>query len=231
MRCPLGRACAGGGPAETTSARAGERGAKVSDAATRARTTSAGRATYLGSARSLALRSLVRGVTMAAIDVKVVVLSAVLALTASAGVFRLTSPAFRSGGAIPERFTCDGADVSPPLRWTAPPARARTLALQVVDVSTPSRFVHWLAWGISPRSRGLAAGARPPRQGTNEFGRIGWGGPCPPSGEKHRYVFVLYALGKPVRLRNGATAGRFRRAVGYAGIVSQTHLVGTYRRP
>jgi Raf kinase inhibitor-like YbhB/YbcL family protein len=167
---------------------------------------------------------------MAAIDVKVVVLSAVLALTASAGVFRLTSPAFRSGGAIPERFTCDGADVSPPLRWTAPPARARTLALQVVDVSTPSRFVHWIAWGISPRSRGLAAGARPPRQGRNDFGRVGWGGPCPPAGSTHRYLFVLYALMNPLRLSNGATVRQFQHAVGSAGMVRQPLLIGTYRR-
>jgi Raf kinase inhibitor-like YbhB/YbcL family protein len=150
-------------------------------------------------------------------------LVSVLALT-------LSSPAFHSGGAIPKRFTCDGAGISPPLRWTAPP-RARSLAFQVVDVSTPSKFVHWLAWGMSPRSRGLAAGGRPPRQGRNDFGRVGYGGPCPPSGTKHRYVFLLYALGKPVRLRNGATAGQFRRAVRSVGIVSQTILVGTYRRP
>ena len=75
------------------------------------------------------------------------------------------------GRAIPKRFTCDGADVSPPLRWKAPPPRARGLALLVVDVSTPGPFVHWLAWGVSPRSRRLAAGARPPRQGRNDFGR------------------------------------------------------------
>jgi Raf kinase inhibitor-like YbhB/YbcL family protein len=162
--------------------------------------------------------------------VKLVVLSAALALAASAWPFRLSSSAFRAGGAIPKRFTCDGAGISPPLRWTAAPPRARTLALQVVDVSTPSKFVHWLGWGMSPRSRGLAAGARPPRQGTNDFGRVGWGGPCPPVGERHRYVFTLLALMKPLRLRNGATARDFRRAVGSAGIVRQTLLVGTYRR-
>jgi len=144
--------------------------------------------------------------------------------------FALSSAAFRAGGPIPKRFTCDGADVSPPLRWTAPPTRVRTLALQVVDVTTPSRFTHWTAWGIAPRTRSLAAGARPPRQGRNDFGRLGWGGPCPPVGTKHRYLFVLYALGSPLRLRNGATAGQFRHAVGSAGIVRQTLLIGTYRR-
>jgi Raf kinase inhibitor-like YbhB/YbcL family protein len=166
---------------------------------------------------------------MGRISVKAVVLSAVLALAISTGAFRLTSPAFRSGGTIPKRFTCDGANVSPPLRWTAPPARARAIALQVVDVSTPNRFVHWLAWGISPRSRGLTAGARPPLEGRNGFGLVSWSGPCPPTGTKHRYVFVLYALASPLRLRNGASAPEFRRAVSAATTVRQTILIGTYR--
>ena len=160
---------------------------------------------------------------------KLLVLAA-LGVAALAPPIRLSSPAFRSGGAIPSRFTCDGANVSPPLRWTAAPLRARTLALQVVDVSTPSKFVHWLAWGISPRSRGLAAGARPLQQGRNDFGRVGWGGPCPPEGMRHRYSFVLLALMHPLRLRNGATAREFRRAISSAGIVNQTVLIGTYRR-
>jgi Raf kinase inhibitor-like YbhB/YbcL family protein len=163
--------------------------------------------------------------------VKAVALAAALALAApAAGAFRLSSPAFRSGGPIPQRFTCDGVGLSPPLRWTAPPRRARELALQVVDVSTPSRFVHWLAWGISPRSHGLAAGARPPRQGVNDFGRVGWSGPCPPTGTNHRYVFVLYALGKRLTLRSRATARDFRRAVGSANVVRRIQLIGTYRR-
>jgi Raf kinase inhibitor-like YbhB/YbcL family protein len=147
----------------------------------------------------------------------------------SALVVTLSSPAFHSGGAIPRRFTCDGAGISPPLRWTAP-RRARSLALQVVDVSTPSRFVHWLAWGISPRSHGLLAGARPPRQGRNDFGRVGYGGPCPPSGESHRYVFRLYALRKPLRLRSGASAQQFRRALG-GDVLRAAQLAGSYRRP
>jgi Raf kinase inhibitor-like YbhB/YbcL family protein len=169
---------------------------------------------------------------MARMRVTVLLVAAALALVgaSAASALRLTSPAFRSGGAIPKRFSCDGADVSPPLHWTAPPARTRTIALQVVDVSTPSRFVHWLAWGISPRSRGLTAGARPPRQGRNDFGRVGWGGPCPPAGTTHRYVFMLYALARPLRLQTGASAREFQQAVGRAGMVRQALLIGTYRR-
>ena len=142
----------------------------------------------------------------------------------------LSSPAFHSGGAIPKRYTCDGAEVSPPLRWTAPPRPARSLALLVEDTSTPQVFKHWLAWGMSPRSRGLATGARPPRQGRNDFGRVGYGGPCPPSGTNHRYVFRLYALRKPLRLRSGASAQQFRRAL-RGDVLAQARLVGTYHRP
>jgi Raf kinase inhibitor-like YbhB/YbcL family protein len=161
--------------------------------------------------------------------VKLLAVSAALALLPLVPS-SLTSPAFRRGGAIPKRFTCDGADVSPPLRWKAPPPRARGLALLVVDVSTPSPFVHWLAWGMSPRSRGLAAGARPPRQGRNDFGRLGWGGPCPPASARHRYGFVLYVLRRPVELRNGAAGREFGRAVRRAGVLRQELLLGTYRR-
>jgi Raf kinase inhibitor-like YbhB/YbcL family protein len=150
-------------------------------------------------------------------------LLSVLALT-------LSSPAFHSGGAIPKRYTCDGAGISPPLRWTAPPRAARSLALLVEDASTPQVFKHWLAWGISPRSRSLAAGARPPRQGRNDFGSVGYGGPCPPSGTTHRYVFRLYALRKPLALRRGASPQQFRRALG-GDVLRVAQLVGTYRRP
>jgi Raf kinase inhibitor-like YbhB/YbcL family protein len=154
----------------------------------------------------------------------------VIATLVSVLALTLSSPAFHTGGPIPKRFTCDGAGVSPPLRWTAPPRGTRSLALLVEDLSTPQVFKHWLAWGISPRSRGLAAGARPPRQGTNDFGSVGYGGPCPPSGTNHRYVFRLYALRKPLRLRSGAGSQQFRRAL-RGDVLRVAQLVGTYRRP
>src|ERR671931_13615 len=203
MRWPLGRAWAGGRPAETSTARAGERGAKTSDAATRARATSAGRATSLRSARSIPLPSLVRGVTMGRMRAKALLLATALALAlpavaSAAAAFRLTSPAFRSGGAIPKRFSCDGADVSPPLRWTAPPRRTRSLVLLVVDTSTKPPYTHWLAWGISPR------------------------------GPKHRYVFRLYALRTPLKLAAGATARDLDRALRPANVLRRASLAGTY---
>ncbi len=124
----------------------------------------------------------------------------------------LSSPAFAPGHAIPARYTCDGADVSPPLRWTTPPPGTRSLALAVVDLDTSPPFRHWRLAGIPPRVRRLAAGTRVGRSGPNDFGRVGYGGPCPPPGQTHRYRFELSAVGPGGRLLARAT------------------LVGTYRR-
>jgi Raf kinase inhibitor-like YbhB/YbcL family protein len=126
-----------------------------------------------------------------------VAIASVLVAVSAGAATRLTlvSPAFRPGGTIPKRFTCDGADLSPPLRWSTPPAGTRSLAISVIDLDAP-RFHHWLGWGISPARRGLAAGQHPPHQAINGFGRRGYGGPCPPSG-RHRYQFSLYALNTP----------------------------------
>ena len=150
-----------------------------------------------------------------------------LAVVAAALV--LSSPAFHSGHAIPQRYTCAGNGESPPLRWTVPPARTRSFALRVYDPDARG-FTHWLAWGIAATSRGMAAGSRAPREGTNDFGRRGFGGPCPPPGAAHHYVFVLYALARPMKLASGARAAAFTAAVGAAGVLRRATLVGTYRR-
>ena len=170
---------------------------------------------------------------MGRMRVKALLLATVLALVgaSSASAFRLSSPAFRGGGAIPKRFTCDGADVSPPLRWTAPPRRTRSLALVLEDTSTAPTFMHWLAWGVAPRVRALAPGARLTLQGRNDFGRSGYGGPCPPSGAKHRYVFRVYALRKPLKLAAGASARELDRVLRPTNVLGSASLVGTYRRP
>ena len=109
--------------------------------------------------------------------------------------FALSSPAFHSGGTIPRLYTCDGRNVSPPLRWTAPPRATRSFGLTVTDPDAPGgTFVHWVAWGIPGSARKLAPGARPMYESKNSAGRPGYTGPCPPAGPAHRYVFRLYAL-------------------------------------
>jgi Raf kinase inhibitor-like YbhB/YbcL family protein len=124
----------------------------------------------------------------------------------------LTSPAFAGGGRIPARYTCNGPDLSPPLRWTAPPAGTSSFRVTVIDTSAHD-FVHWDARGIPSATRALAAGARVPREGTNGFGSTGWGGPCPPAGPAHTYVFTLQALDRRGKvLATARLLGRYAAA-------------------
>jgi Raf kinase inhibitor-like YbhB/YbcL family protein len=161
-----------------------------------------------------------------------VAVALLLASTTAAGgaaPFTLTSPAFRAQAAMPAKFSCDGRNISPALRWTAPPRGTRSFALSMDDVDAPGgTFNHWLAWGIRASSRGLAEGARPPRQGTTSADRIGYVGPCPPSG-RHRYFFRLYALARPLTLRRGARSDAFHKAL-RGRVLATARLIGTYRR-
>ncbi len=126
----------------------------------------------------------------------------------------LTSASFHGGGVIPEAYTCDGRNVSPPLRWTVPPRGTRSLSLKVVDVDAHG-FVHWDVRRIPVAVRGLAAGYRghAVTEGVNSLGARGYTGPCPPPGSGvHRYVFTMRALGAGGKvLARARLVGRFAR--------------------
>jgi Raf kinase inhibitor-like YbhB/YbcL family protein len=113
----------------------------------------------------------------------------------------LTSPGLPPGGEIPRQYTCDGSDISPPLAWSGAPKGTASFALVVEDPDAPGgTFRHWAAYDIAATATGLAAGqgaTAPFAQASNDFGKIGYGGPCPPSGTRHRYVFTLMALSQP----------------------------------
>ena len=146
--------------------------------------------------------------------------------------FTLTSPSFEAGGAIPRRFTCDGADLSPALAWEGAPATAAAFAL-IVDDPDARGFVHWVAYNLAGSvagrlAEGAAAAPGAPAQGRNDFGRIGYGGPCPPSGT-HRYVFTLLALARPLSLPGGPSAAQVRSAAREVTI-GEAVLGGTYTR-
>jgi Raf kinase inhibitor-like YbhB/YbcL family protein len=149
--------------------------------------------------------------------------------------FTLTSSAFTGGGTIPKRYTCDGEDVSPPLSWSgvaggageAPAAYAL-----IVDDPDANEFVHWVAVDIPGASTQLPEGARGSAagiQGRNDFGRTGYGGPCPPRGRAHRYVFQLLALSRTLGLKGTPTAQDVRRAAAGATLAEAT-LSATYTR-
>lgn len=144
--------------------------------------------------------------------------------------FELTSPEFHHGGAIPRRYTCDGDDISPPLTWSGAPDGAVSLAL-VMDDPDARGFVHWVVYNLDASATGgLQTGWSETGefQGTNSFGRVGYGGPCPPSGE-HRYVVRLLALDTLLALE-GAPRADDLLAAADGHVLAEARLEGTYRR-
>jgi Raf kinase inhibitor-like YbhB/YbcL family protein len=150
----------------------------------------------------------------------------------------LSSTAYTEGGDIPRQHTGDGPDTSPPLSWSDPPAGTRSLALICDDPDAPRKtWVHWVIYNLPADLRRLEAGvpaaeALPngARQGKNDFGKPGYGGPAPPRGKPHRYFFRLYALDAPPDLPAGATSAQLLAAM--AGhILDEGQLMGRYGRP
>lgn len=152
----------------------------------------------------------------------------------------MTSPAFVHLGEIPQQYTCDGEDHAPPLAWSGVPAGTKSLALIVDDPDAPDPkapkrvYVHWVLYNIPPETTGLAASVLPgdlpagTLEGLNDWGRTGYGGPCPPIG-RHRYFHKLYALDKVLRDLERPTKTQLI-AVMEDHILAEAHLVGTYQR-
>ena len=155
--------------------------------------------------------------------------------------FSLESEAFASEAAIPSRYTCDGEDVSPGLSWSDAPANTEAFAMILDDPDAPGgTFTHWLLYNVPPSLSSLPEGvpndAAPPvaagqaaHQGLNDFGTLGYGGPCPPPGAAHRYNFTLYALDETVDLAPGASKQRLLEAM-QGHILGEGRLIGTYSR-
>jgi Raf kinase inhibitor-like YbhB/YbcL family protein len=146
--------------------------------------------------------------------------------------FTLTSTAFAEGDAIPREFSCDGQDVSPPLSWTGVPSGAGALVL-VVDDPDARGFVHWIVLDLPGADGDLPKGVSPtadaPQQGRNDFGKVGWGGPCPPSGT-HHYRFTLTVIAAPLGLAGHPDNQDVAAALGKAEVLGRTILTATYRR-
>lgn len=147
-------------------------------------------------------------------------------------LFSLSSTAFSDGRAIPQRFTCDGEDASPDLTWSGAPDGTQALALILTDPDARD-FVHWLVYNMTGTPSGglpLAVSSSPdaPPQGTNSFGRPGYGGPCPPSGV-HHYRFVLYSLDQPLELAGAPRIGELRAAMD-GHVIGEASITGTYHR-
>jgi Raf kinase inhibitor-like YbhB/YbcL family protein len=155
-------------------------------------------------------------------------LAAIASFAAGGAKMRITSSAFQQGGNIPSKFSCDGPNTNPPLQISDVPPEAKSLVLIVDDPDAPSGlFTHWAVWNISPQTNTIAEGSTPKGgQGTNDFGRSGYGGPCPPSGT-HRYYFKIFALDRELDLPFGAKRGQLDVAL-KGHVIAQGELMGRY---
>jgi Raf kinase inhibitor-like YbhB/YbcL family protein len=150
---------------------------------------------------------------------------------------QLTSSAFVEGKEIPRQYTCQGKDVSPPLKWSGVPTGAKSLVLIADDPDAPmGTWVHWVLFDLPPattdlsedmpKTQHLPGGAK---QGLNDFKRLGYGGPCPPPGKPHRYFFKLFALDALLDLKPGATKKDVEAAM-KGHVLAEGQLMGTYQR-
>lgn len=150
---------------------------------------------------------------------------------------RITCTAFAEGQPIPDKYTCAGPDVSPPLAWSGAPAGTKNFALIADDPDAPmGTWVHWVIYNLPPTATALAENTPPAKefpdgakQGVNDFGKIGYGGPCPPPGKPHHYHFKIYALDTTLALKPGATKKELLKAMD-GRVLAQGELIGTYQR-
>jgi hypothetical protein len=149
---------------------------------------------------------------------------------------KITSSTFTEGGRIPKQYTCDGADISPDLSWAGVPESTKSLVLICDDPDAPmGTWVHWVLFNIPPGESALPAKtpsnanlSNGAKHGTNDFRRLGYGGPCPPGGT-HRYYFKLYALDIELNLDSGATKSKVEEAM-RGHILAEGQLMGKYQR-
>ena len=156
---------------------------------------------------------------------------------AASSKIELKTTSFTPGGFIPKRFTCEAADVSPALAWTDPPLGTQSFAIIEDDPDAPSgTFVHWVVYDLPAAYRklpeALSRNDQMPdggRQGTNDFSRTGYSGPCPPPGRPHRYFIRLYAVDAILNLRPAATRKEVDAAM-QGHILAQAELMGRFAR-
>ncbi len=149
----------------------------------------------------------------------------------------ISSEAFNDGGTIPDEYTCEGEDISPPLSWQGLPDGTKSIALIMDDPDASGRaFVHWVIYNISGSTQKLAKGipkkeklADGSLQGMTDFGKAGYGGPCPPPGKPHRYIFKIYAIDKILDLPSKASKEDAETAM-KGHILAKGELIGKYAR-
>ena len=155
-------------------------------------------------------------------------IGAILNMNAASSI-SVTAPAFQAGGDIPAKFTCNGANVNPELKISGVPNQATSLVLIVDDPDAPhGLFTHWIVWNIDLKMTDVAENSAPAGgiQGTNDFGKRNYGGPCPPSGT-HRYFFKIFALDTKLELKPSARRAELDAAM-KGHVLAQGELMGRY---
>lgn len=149
----------------------------------------------------------------------------------AAMTLQISSSAFSEGQSIPEKYTCDGQNVSPPLKWTGAPANTRSLAIIMEDPDAPSgTFTHWVLYDLLADVRELKEGSSGGgKEGLNSFGKAGYGGPCPPPGAAHRYYFHVYALPTASLGKPGLSKAEVMSAI-QGHVLAEGQLMGRYKR-
>lgn len=142
----------------------------------------------------------------------------------------IESPAFEQHQTIPERYTCAGDNISPPLKFNGLPKETVSLVLIVDDPDAPrGTFDHWIVWNIPAKLNEIKEGAHFSTTGTNGYGETGYRGPCPPPGKPHRYFFKLYALDSQLDLPVGSSKSTVEKAI-QGHILEKAELVGLFHR-
>ena len=168
--------------------------------------------------------------------VLVALLAGAAGASAPHAAWQVSSSSFVDGGKMPAKLTCDGANVSPEIRLPPPPAGTKSFAIVADDPDAPAAFAHWLAYAIPADMSELPEGASTSSkrlehatEGINGFGRTGYGGPCPPAGQTHHYVFHIYALDTVPQLPVGASEEQLNAAI-EGHVLAEAQIVGTYAR-
>ena len=166
-----------------------------------------------------------------------IVVSGIYQEAAAATQMRIGSTAFTNGNSVPKQYTADGSNTSPPIWWRDIPNGTKSIALICEDPDAPrGTWTHWVIYNIPAKETGLGAGyptsadlPNGAKQGTNSFRKIGWGGPDPPPGKLHHYIFTVYALNTTVNTQSGMTAEQIRATMNNH-ILGQGQITGTYGR-
>jgi len=145
--------------------------------------------------------------------------------------FQLTSSAFEANADIPNKYTCHGEDINPPLVFKNVPAKTKSLALTVSDPDAPAgTWSHWIIYNISPDTTGIIENTNPGTEGLNDFGKYAYGGPCPPDKRPHHYIFRLYALDTILSIKRRPTLHEVKKAL-QGHVIAKAELTGIYQKP